>query len=199
MNARSFAGTVAIAALLGGAACASPARTTAATSSTVSSAPTTSTTLASTAPTVAVVPTTLAPPSHVGSLVSIPSDGVGPSAQVTVVGVVDPAGGADQFAVPVAGDRYVGVQLRVAFNGAIPLQEDLAGDTSIDDAQGSTYSSTQANLQNCSAFSPGLTLSPGKVVTGCVAFEVSATAKITDITFTPGGQLGNVSAEWDIP
>ena len=129
----------------------------------------------------------------------VPAATGGPPAQVTVLSVIDPATGADQFAVPIAGGRFVGVRLQVALGGTSPIQEDLPNDTSIVDSQGSTYAPAQANLQNCPAFNTGVTLSPGKVTTGCVTFDVGVTAKITDIMFTPGGQFGTVSAEWDLP
>jgi hypothetical protein len=84
------------------------------------------------------------------------------------------------------------------FGGTSPAQEDFAGDASIDDSQDFSYSSTAANIQNCPAFAPGSTISPGQTATGCVTFEVSADTKIADVTFTPGGQTGSVSAEWSL-
>jgi hypothetical protein len=204
MNARSFAAIVAVAAILCGAACSAPSRNRATTTSSTASvastsaSSTSSSTVPLTTPVLAVVPTTIAPPSRVGATVLVPSGNLGPPTQVTLVNVVDPAAGADQFAVPVAGDRYVGVRLRVVFGGTSPVQEDFAGDTSVDDSQDSSYSSTPANLQSCPAFKPGLSVSPGQTATGCVTFEVSATATIADVTFTLGGQMGSVSAEWSM-
>ncbi len=206
MSPRSLAGTAALLATLALTACGAQSQSQSTASSTSGPAasvpansPSTTANIVASAPTAPVVPTTVQPHAHTGGTVVIPSGGFGPPAQVTLLSFVDPASGADQFAVPVAGDRFVGVRLRVTFGGTSPVQENLAGDTSIQDSQGSTYSSTQANLQGCPAFTTGLTLSPGKTATGCVTFDVSAATTITEVMFTPGGQLGNVTAEWDIP
>src|SRR5690242_5614582 len=69
----------------------------------------------------AVVPTTLLPPARVGGLVSLPPIGSSPSVQVTLVQLVDP--GVGTISNPVAGDRYVGVQLRVKNTGTAPAQQ----------------------------------------------------------------------------
>jgi len=138
----------------------------------------------------AVVPTTLLPPARVGGLVSLPPIGSSPSVQVTLVQLVDP--GVGTISNPVAGDRYVGVQLRVKNTGTAPAQQDLNGDTMIEDSQGNLYSPIDVALQNCPA------LGAGRSGVGCVTFEVSAAAMITDVTFTPLGQFGNVTAEWRV-
>ncbi len=110
--------------------------------------------------------------------------------------LIDPATASDPNATPVDGDRYVAVQLQVAFSGGAPPQEDFNGDTSIEDSQGNFYSASNVPLQNCSAFGANTT---GAVVTGCVTFEIGSDATITDVAFTPSGNFGNVSAEWDVP
>jgi len=123
--------------------------------------------------------------------VSLPSIGSSPSVQVTLVQLVDP--GVGTISNPVASDRYVGVQLRVKVSGTAPAQQDLNGDTAIEDSQGNLYSPIDVALQNC----PGL--GAGRSGVGCVTFEVSAATTITDVTFTPLGQFGNVTAEWHVP
>jgi len=143
-----------------------------------------------------VVPTTLLPAAHVGNLVSIPSVDSSPAVQATLVKFIDPAVASGQNSSPVDGDRYVAVQLQVAFSGGTPPQEDFNGDTSIEDAQGTFYSSSNVALQNCPAFPVNNT---GSVATGCVTFEIGSDTTITDVTFTPSGDFGNVSAEWDVP
>lgn len=110
---------------------------------------------------------------------------------------VDPGVSADQFSNPVDGDRYVGVQLQVAFGSNAPAQEDFNGDTAIEDSQGNFYNASDVALQNCPAFANASTSGAG--TTGCVTFEVSTNTTITDVTFTPSGDSGNVSAEWDVP
>jgi hypothetical protein len=185
--------------LLATAACSAPAAKPGAASSTgASSSTSASTSTTATAPVTApvVVPTTLLPAAHVGNLVSIPAVDTSPSVQATLVKFIDPATAAGQNAAPVDGDRYVAVQLQVAFSGGTPPQEDFNGDTSVEDSQGTFYSSSDIALANCPAFANSNT---SAVATGCVTFEVASNTTITDVTFTPSGDFGNVSAEWDVP
>ena len=197
---RSTVLAVVVLATVGATACsaASPGSATS-TSSTPAVAVAPSSTAPATPTSLAVVPTTILPAPHVGALVSIPAVAPRAPVQVTLVKFVDPAQGADRFSTPVAGGRLVGVQLQVVIGGNSIVREDLNGDTSVSDAQGNLYAPTVANLQSCPAFNPGLALKPGKAVTGCAAFQVPSNATITQVTFTPGGQFGYVSAQWRVP
>ena len=158
-----------------------------------------SSTLPLTGATLAVTPTTISPPAHVGGTVQVPASGGNPPAQVTLVKVVDPAQGADRFAQPVSGGRFVGAQLRIVLGGTAPQFLDVTSDTVLRDANGNLYQPTNANLVNCPAFNLGSTVSPGATVTGCVTFQVGFDARVSEITFTPGGPFGNVSADWVVP
>jgi len=158
-----------------------------------------SSTLPLTGATLAVTPTTLLPPAHVGGTVQVPGADPSPPAQVTLVQIIDPAQGADRFANPVSGSRFVGVQLRVVLGGTAPRFLDVNSDTILDDTQGNMYQPATANLVNCPAFNLGPTVSPGKTVLGCLTFQIGLNARIEEITFTPGGPFGNVSAEWVLP
>jgi hypothetical protein len=135
----------------------------------------------------------------VGGSVFLPGVNQDPPAQVTLVKVVDPAQGADQFSTPVGSGRLVGIQLRITFGGTSPVALNVAGDTILEDTQGTLNQPTAANIVNCPAFNLGPTVRPGVPVTGCVAFDVDPAPKISEVLFTPGGQFGNVSAEWDLP
>jgi hypothetical protein len=130
--------------------------------------------------------------------VFLPGVNQDPPVQVTLVKVVNPAQGADQFSVPVGSGRFVGVQLRIVFGGTSPVTLNAAGATILEDAQGNLYQPTVANVLNCPAFN-NPTVRPGKPVLGCVTFDVDPAPKITEVLFTPSGQFGNVSAEWNLP
>jgi hypothetical protein len=172
------------------------------TGSTTSASATTaapSTTLPLTSASLAVTPTTIQPPGHVGDTVQVPAAGQNPPAQVTLVKVVDPAQGADRFSQPVSGGRFVGVQLRITLGGTAPQFLDPNSDTILTDANGNLYQPIDANLVSCPAFNLGATVSPGTAVLGCVTFQVGFDAKVKEITFTPGGAFGNVSADWVVP
>jgi hypothetical protein len=202
MRVRSMSAVVVTAAVtMVGAACSAPAQNASSTttSSSPSGAPPPTTTIPQNVPTLAVTPTTISPPAHVGGTVLIPPDGPNPAAQVTLVQVVDPGQGADQFAVPVAGDRFVGAQLRITMGGSGPVPIDVNAGTALEDTQGGLYMPSPANLVGCAAFNLGPAVSAGKSVLGCVTFEIGLNTRISDITFTPGGAFGRVSAEWQVP
>jgi len=129
--------------------------------------------------------------------VYLPATGQDPATQVTLQTVVDQAQGADQFAAPVAGGRLVGARFTITIaSDSAPL--DISGDAILDDVHGNLYSPIDANIAGCPAFGPAA-LSPGSTTTGCLTFEVPADVVLSEITFTPHGQFGNVSAEWLIP
>ena len=201
MRVRSMSAVLVTAAVtMVGSACSAPAQNASptTTSSSPSGAPPTST-IPLNLPTLAVTPTTISPASHVGGTVLIPPDGPNPAAQVTLVQVVDPGQGADQFAVPVAGDRFVGVQLRITMGGSGPVPIDVNAGTALEDTQDGLYMPSTANLVGCPAFNLGPAVSAGKSVLGCVTFEIGLNTQISDVTFTPGGAFGRVSAEWQVP
>ena len=154
-------------------------------------------TLPSVGPTLAITPTTISPPGPVGTSVYLPATGQSAATQVTLLKVVDPAPGADQFAVPVAGGRFVAAQFRIT-TASDSATLDAGADTVLDDSQGNLYSPTNANVTGCSAFGTNA-LSPGSTSTGCLTFEIPVDAAVSEITFTPSGEFGSVSAEWLVP
>jgi hypothetical protein len=191
---------VAVLTVLGAAACSAPSkRASTPTSSSISSSSTTPTTLPSSSATLAVTPTTISPPGRVGDAVFLPGVDGTPPAQVTLVKIIDPARGADQFAAPVGSSRLVGVKLRITYGGTNPVPLDPGSATTLEDAQNNLYQPIAANIVNCPAFKPGRILPPGTSAGGCLTFDVDTGAKITEVLFTPNGQFGSVTAEWDLP
>src|SRR5262249_47592387 len=138
---------------------------------------------------------------HVGDTVSLPADAQQqtPPAQITLVKVVDPAQGADEFTTPDSGKRFVGVQLRIVLGGTSSTQSVPSNNTTVFDAQGQSYSSTIASLVGCQEFAPNLVISPGEAVLGCVAFQVPTAAKVAKVKFTPASGFASVTAEWKVP
>lgn len=135
---------------------------------------------------------------HVGKTVLLPALDTSPQALATVSKVIDPAQAADQ-STPMTGGRFVAVQLRMTFGGRLPISLDPTGDVLLDDAQGNLYVPIDTTIANCPAFNFGATISPGSTVVGCVTFQLATNATVSEITFTPGGQFGSVSAEWLVP
>lgn len=128
----------------------------------------------------------------------LPALDTNPQALVTVTKVIDPAQAADQ-STPMTGGRLVAVQLRMTLGGPLRVSLDPTGDVLLDDAQGNLYVPIDTNIANCPALNFGATISPGSTVAGCVTFQLDSNATVSEITFTPGGQFGSVSAEWLVP
>ena len=146
-----------------------------------------------------VVPTTIAPAPHVGGTVNLPAVDQRPPMQVTLLQVIDPAQGADQFAVPLSGDRFVALQLRVAQGGTTTLTESMPTDTTVLDANGNLFTASNANVQGCTAFGSFVNLKPGRPKTGCLTFELATGSSVATVLFTPNNQFGSVSAAWQVP
>jgi hypothetical protein len=152
------------------------------------------------APTRSATSTTAAVVAHVGNTLSLKSTPESSPAQVTLVKVVDPASGADQFTTPDAGKRFVGVQLRIVLGGANAASDVFPdNDTTVFDASGQSYSSDVSSLANCQSFATPLTLSPGVPALGCVSFQAPTGTKITRVQFTPASGFASVTAQWQVP
>jgi hypothetical protein len=144
-------------------------------------------------------PTTIQPPAHTGDTVSLTANGGSNAEQVTLVKVADPAQGADRFSTPLPGDRLVGVLLRISTGASRQTVEDPAGDTLVEDTQGTMYAPRPpSNLSGCPSFPPTFTTDSSRSLTGCVAFELAYNMGVADVLFTPGGQFGTVTAEWQV-
>jgi hypothetical protein len=147
-------------------------------------------------------PTTAAPTSktaHVGDTVSLAATDQSPPATITLVKIVDPAQGADQFTTPGQGKRFVGVQFRIVLGGTQSTQGSPDNDATVYDSQGQSYSSGFGNLMNCQSFASPLTLSPGEPVLGCITYELPTSAKIAKVKFTPASGFAPATAEWQVP
>ena len=115
---------------------------------------------------------------------------------VTLVKIVDPATGADQYTTPDNGKRFVGVQFKVANTSTNVLSEVPSNDATVFDATGQSYSSTISSLSGCADFATGAKLNTSASELGCVAFQVPIGTKITKVQFTPSSSFSNSTGEW---
>lgn len=198
-------GVLAIAVAMAGCSSAQKVVTTPVTSVTVAGDTTTpAPAIVATSPPATAAPTTRATaPSkktaHVGDTLAIAATQESPAAQVTLVKIVDPAQSDNQFEGADAGNRLVGVQIRVMVTSGSSSQADPDNDLTLYDTQGQSYSSGYSTLSGCQAFASGLVLSPNEPALGCVSFEVPTTATIARAQFTPSSGFADVTAEWQVP
>lgn len=166
-----------------------------------------STTVGTAAPPAAASTIPIAPPStpspttaqlaHIGTAIAV-KDADGNPALVTLVAVMDPATGADQFTVPKAGSRFVGVEFRIDNTGTSALSNDANNDASAIGSNDQTYSADFDSIAGCTNFNDGdYSLPPGQVSTGCVTFQLPLGIKTSKVQFSPSGGFGGVTGQWN--
>ena len=124
---------------------------------------------------------------------------------VTLIKVIDPAKGADEFNTPDNGKRFVGAEFRI---------KDLSGTTDDDAnsnavAQGSnsqTYTADFSDIAGCTNFNDGeYNVTAGQSVVGCVVFQVPKGVKTSAIQWAPDSIFlraqppGICSSSWLVP
>lgn len=136
---------------------------------------------------------------HVGATISLKgNDGAG--ADVTLVKIVDPATGADQYTTPDSGKRFVGVQLNIKNTSTSAEQIAPDNDTTLFDSTGQSYSTDLNSLASCQAFAGGgPNLAPGESALGCETFQIPTGATIAKVEFTPSSGFANDTGEWLVP
>jgi len=190
----SFVGVMASCALLGACGAASEVSSTPVTSSASASANTTA------APRTTVAPSTTAEPqvAHVGATIAVSVQGTGINnvpADVTLVKVIDPAQGTNQFFTPRAGNRFVGAEFVI--KAVRSASDDANSDAVLIGSNNQTYTPDFYSIAGCTNFNEGsFTLAPGQSTTGCVTFQVPSGVTVKQVEFgTQGGTVGL----WEVP
>ncbi|HET8992122.1 MAG TPA: DUF4352 domain-containing protein [Candidatus Saccharimonadales bacterium] len=137
---------------------------------------------------------------HVGATISLTGQS-GSGADVTLVQVLDPATGADQYTTPDAGNRFVGVQLRIKNTSTTAESIAPDNDVTLFDTKGQSYSPDIADsLANCQGFANGgPNLGPGESALGCETFQIPTTDTVAKVEFTPSSGFANDTGEWLVP
>src|SRR5580700_2808738 len=107
-----------------------------------------------------------APPGRVGSQFDL-GDGSGDTYRVTLVKVIDPARGADQFSSPDGGKRFVGLVFRIKAVTGSPQNEDANNDAVLVGGNGQNYSADFDGITGYTNFDSGtIHVAQGDTVTG---------------------------------
>jgi len=138
-----------------------------------------------------------APPGPIGSHFDL-ADGSGHAYRVTLIKVVDPAKGADQFTVPESGKRFVGLIFRVKALAGSPQNEDANNDAVVVSGNGQTYSADFDGIAEYTNFNVGaLRVAQGATVTGSVTFQVPNGVTVSRVRWTALSGFGS-TAEWNV-
>jgi len=175
--------------------------TAACSSNTVSTAPAnTATTQAaaahSTAPVAAATTSAPQKKAHLGDTVNI--GGRDTSLAVTLVKIVDPAQGSDEFTKPDAGKHFVAVQIRVVNKGQKVYSDDPAADVKVKNAVGETMSIAFATTTAGADMPNSVDLTPGDTALGFVDFQVPDGQKIAQVQYALLSFGGDSVAQWTI-
>jgi hypothetical protein len=137
----------------------------------------------------------LEPPGRIGSSFEL-KDGSGYLYQVTLTKVIDPAKGENQFTVPDAGQRFVGLIFRVKALTGSPRDEDANNDAVIVASNGQKYSADFDGIAGYANFDHGaIRVSTGQTVTGSVTFQLPEEVKVSSVQWTALSGFGS-AVEW---
>jgi hypothetical protein len=137
------------------------------------------------------------PPGTVGSQFDL-QDGSGDTYRVTLVKVIDPAQGADQFSSPDSGKRFVGLVFKVKALTGSPQNEDANTDAVLVGGNGQNYSADFEDIAGYTNFDSGVIhVAQGDTVTGSVTFQVPVGVTVSKVQWSALSGFGSM-VEWDL-
>jgi hypothetical protein len=137
------------------------------------------------------------PAGAIGSALNV-ADGKGDVYRVTLVKVIDPAGGADQLSSPESGKRFVGLVFSVKAVTGSAQDEDANTDAVAFGGNGQTYSADFQAIAGYTNFDHGaIHVAQGETVTGSVTFQVPSGVQVSKVQWTALSGFGSM-VEWNV-
>jgi hypothetical protein len=137
------------------------------------------------------------PPGVVGATFTLDA-GAGSSYRVTLVKVIDPARGANQFDTPDSGKRFVGLVFRIKALSGNLQGEDANNSAVLVGANGQDYPAALNRIAGYTDFHDGaVQVAPGDTVTGAVAVQVPSGVQVSTIQWTALSGFGPM-VEWTV-
>jgi len=138
-----------------------------------------------------------APPGKLGSQFDL-KDGSGDAYRVTLVKVIDPARGADQFSPPDSGKRFVGLVFKIKALTGSPQHEDANNDAVLVGGNGQNYSADFDGIAGYTNLASGtIHVAQGDTVTGAVTFQVPDEVTVSKVQWSALSGFGS-TVEWDV-
>lgn len=138
------------------------------------------------------------PPGRIGSSFEL-KDGSGNVYRVTLTNVIDPAMEENQFAVPDAGKRFVGLVFRIKALTGSPKDEDANNNAVVIGRNGQHYSADFDGIAGYTNFHHGvIQVSQGEAVMGSVTFQVPNSVTVSTVQWTALSGFGS-TVEWIVP
>ena len=119
--------------------------------------------------------------------------------RVTLLKVIDPAQGADQFTTPDRGTRFVAAVFSVKALAGSPQNEDANNDAELLGVNGQGYDAALGgNIVGYTDFDSGeIQIAQGQTETGAVTFQVSDGVEIADVQWVASSGFGQF-VQWDV-
>ncbi len=134
-------------------------------------------------------------PGRIGSSFDL-NDGSGNLYRVTLAKVIDPAKGENQFTVPDAGKRFIGLVFRVKALTGSPQDEDANNNAVIIGSNGQSYAADFDGIAGYTNFDHGaIHASKGETVTGSVTFQLPENVEVSTVQWTALSGFG-ATVEW---
>jgi hypothetical protein len=134
----------------------------------------------------------------VGDTIALKGTDDGSKLDVTVVKVVDPAKGADEFTTPGSGKRYVGIQFRLVNTGSVAYNDSPSNGAQVSDADGQQFESAFADISAGPSMSSDVKLKPGGKALGWIVFEVPKASKVSVVQFGMDSGFAEQTGEWKL-
>lgn len=118
---------------------------------------------------------------------------------VKLVGVIDPAQGADQFTTPDAGKRFVAVEISIT--GKSPGNDSNSADDNLGvvGTNHQVYSADLSSVSECTDFANGqYTVTKDQSETGCVAFQLPTGVNVAQVKYNPNAGFSTNEAIWTL-
>jgi hypothetical protein len=142
-------------------------------------------------------PAATAAPARIGSYFDV-QDSSGDTYRVTLVKIIDPAQGADQFSTPDSGNRFVGAVFTIKALSGSPQNEDANSDAVLVGSNGQSYTFDVNDIAGYTNFDNGeIHVAQGETATGAVVFQVPDGVKVSEVQWAAGDGFGS-TVQWDV-
>lgn len=134
----------------------------------------------------------------VGDTIALKGTDDGSKLDVTVVKVVDPAKGSDEFTTPATGKRFVGVQFRLVNTGSVAYSDSPSNGVQLADKDGQQFQSTFGDISAGPSMAAEVKLKPGAKALGWIVFEVPKASKVSVVQFAMNSGFADQTGEWKL-
>ncbi|MEU7340853.1 DUF4352 domain-containing protein [Streptomyces sp. NPDC007074] len=135
---------------------------------------------------------------QVGDTIALKGMDDGSKLDVTVVKVVDPAKGADEFTTPASGKRFVGVQFRLVNTGSAAYSDSPSNGAQLADKDGQQFAATFGDISAGPSMAAEVKLKPGAKALGWIVFEVPKASKVSVVQFGMDSGFADQTGEWKL-